>query len=132
MKTVHTAGGLVINDGKILLVAKNQKFVIPKGHLNDGETKEAAALREVKEETGCIAEIIKYYGALSRGSTEKTGEVVHKIIDLYEMRPLKQTNDRTDEESQWVSLVSAPSQMLYEEEGAFLANYLSSNTQTLP
>ena len=50
---VEAAGGLVYNQNKeILFIYRNDRWDLPKGHIDDGETHEAAAIREVEEETG--------------------------------------------------------------------------------
>jgi len=50
---VKTGGGLISNEsGKILLIFRRGKWDLPKGKLDPGETLEACALREVREETG--------------------------------------------------------------------------------
>ena len=47
------AGGVVTNKkGKVLFIFRNDKWDLPKGKLDKGETLEEAALREVEEETG--------------------------------------------------------------------------------
>lgn len=52
-KKVKAAGGLVLNDeDKVLLIHRRGKWDLPKGKLEAGEKKKAAALREVEEETG--------------------------------------------------------------------------------
>lgn len=65
-----SCGGVVIYRGKILLLYKNFKnryegWVLPKGTVEAGETHEETALREVKEETGADAEIVRYVGKSS-------------------------------------------------------------------
>ena len=50
---VVAAGGVVTNkEGKVLFIYRNEKWDLPKGKIDKGETIEAAALREVMEETG--------------------------------------------------------------------------------
>ncbi|MCP3927982.1 MAG: NUDIX domain-containing protein [Bacteroidetes bacterium] len=52
-KVVKAAGGLVFNEKEeILLIYRRAFWDLPKGKLDQGETVEAAALREVREETG--------------------------------------------------------------------------------
>lgn len=48
------AGGLVVRDRQFLLLFKHRQneYVLPKGHIEDGETPEQAAVRETQEETG--------------------------------------------------------------------------------
>jgi diadenosine hexaphosphate hydrolase (ATP-forming) len=53
------AGGVVFSPkGEVLLIRDgNGYWVLPKGHLDPGETPQQAALREVEEETGVKAQI---------------------------------------------------------------------------
>ena len=60
-----SCGGVVIFRGKVLLLYKNYKnkyegWVLPKGTVEEGEEYKETALREVKEESGVSAHIIKY------------------------------------------------------------------------
>ena len=65
-RTVHerSAGGvLVLRQGPQLLAALiqlrgGQVLALPKGHIEPGETPEAAALRETREETGMRGELL--------------------------------------------------------------------------
>ena len=62
-----SCGGIVVYRGKFLLLYKNFKnryegWVLPKGTVEEGETHEQTALREVKEESGADAEIVSYLG----------------------------------------------------------------------
>jgi diadenosine hexaphosphate hydrolase (ATP-forming) len=54
------AGGVVFNSrGEVLLLRDRMGFwVFPKGHPKEGEALEAAALREVREETGVEAQVL--------------------------------------------------------------------------
>ena len=55
MKKIEAAGGLVINEkNEILCIFRRGKWDLPKGKIENGETPEIAAIREVKEETGII------------------------------------------------------------------------------
>ena len=61
-----SCGGVVIFRGKILVLYKNYKnkyegWVLPKGTVEPGEEYKDTAAREVLEETGVAANIIKYY-----------------------------------------------------------------------
>jgi 8-oxo-dGTP pyrophosphatase MutT (NUDIX family) len=50
---VGAAGGLVRHtSGKYLFIMKNDKLDLPKGHIDEGESPEECALREVGEECG--------------------------------------------------------------------------------
>lgn len=57
-------GCLIKKDGKYLLVQEKQPkayglWNLPAGHVDKGETLEIAAIREVKEETGYNAQLVK-------------------------------------------------------------------------
>ena len=50
---IEAAGGVVFNDeGKLLMIYRNNKWDLPKGKIENGEQTDAAALREVMEECG--------------------------------------------------------------------------------
>lgn len=50
---VNAAGGLVFNEqGEFLVIRRRERWDLPKGKMEKGETFEQTALREVEEETG--------------------------------------------------------------------------------
>lgn len=52
-KIIQAGGGLVLNSqNEMLFIFRRGSWDLPKGKLDDGETIEACALREVEEETG--------------------------------------------------------------------------------
>jgi len=57
-RPVEAAGGVVVDEGgRRLMIYRNGRWDLPKGHWEQGETLEACALREVREETGVAAAI---------------------------------------------------------------------------
>lgn len=54
-KTISAAGGLVFNNkDEVLMIFRRSMWDLPKGKLDLNEKKKAAALREVREETGLL------------------------------------------------------------------------------
>jgi mutator protein MutT len=52
-KKIIAAGGLITNEkNELLIMFRRGKWDLPKGKVDEGETLEAAAVREVQEETG--------------------------------------------------------------------------------
>lgn len=50
---IHAAGGVVFNhEGKILMIRRMNRWDLPKGKVDPGETWDFTAIREVKEECG--------------------------------------------------------------------------------
>ena len=78
---VVAAGGVVTNrEGKVLFIYRNNKWDLPKGKIDKGETLEECALREVAEEAGVqglkIENILKTtYHVFKRNGTYKLKEV---------------------------------------------------------
>jgi 8-oxo-dGTP diphosphatase len=58
---VRAAGGVVVRDGQVLVVHRPRydDWSLPKGKLEDGESWEEAALREVLEETGVGCRLLR-------------------------------------------------------------------------
>lgn len=57
---VEAAGGIVTDDrGEWLMIHRNGRWDLPKGHLECGERIEECAAREVEEETGVAARVVR-------------------------------------------------------------------------
>ena len=85
-----SCGGVVIFRGKILLLYKNIKnkyegWVLPKGTVEPGEEYKDTALREVLEESGAKASIIKYVGKSDYTFTVPE-DTVSKSVHWYLMK----------------------------------------------
>ena len=61
------------------------EWCIPKGHLEADETFEQAALREVREETGLVAEIITHLGEVNYQFIQD-GKRIAKTVHVYLMQ----------------------------------------------
>ena len=80
-----SAGGVVIFGNAILLLKKfNGDWVLPKGRVEKNENIREAAIREVMEESGVKAEIIKYIGMVHYTYKNiKEDETVFKTVHWY-------------------------------------------------
>ena len=86
----HSSGGAVVSfrDGTpyVALIATRSRtrWGLPKGAVASGETSEAAALREVLEETGLSATIVKLLDTIEYFF--RAGDsLIHKRVDFYLM-----------------------------------------------
>jgi 8-oxo-dGTP pyrophosphatase MutT (NUDIX family) len=86
MTTEHhrSAGGLVVKGGQILLISTQAgRWQLPKGHIEDGETPEAAAVREVREETGVTGKLVAPLPGVEYWYIERGRRRIHKRVDYY-------------------------------------------------
>ncbi|MBP7139949.1 MAG: NUDIX domain-containing protein [Caldisericia bacterium] len=54
MKKLISAGGVIVNQDKVLLLKREKSWVFPKGKIKDGESLIQTAIREIFEETRII------------------------------------------------------------------------------
>ena len=102
MKNAISAGGVIVNpiNKKVfILKRKNSNWVLPKGHLEKGESPEEAAIREVKEETNLNVKIIDFIGKTHyiAPATEKHPEE-DKTVLWYLMESYDSNNVKIEED----------------------------------
>ena len=86
-KLIEAAGGLVRNEeGKLLLIYRNEKWDLPKGKLEAGESPEEGAVREVEEECGISGLSITRLLEPTFHTYELKGKTILKKTWWYEMR----------------------------------------------
>lgn len=86
-KVIEAAGGLVKNNqNEVLMIYRLDKWDLPKGKIEVGETLEKTALREVEEECGIKnLEIIRPLSNTYHIYSEKENKLVLKISHWFEM-----------------------------------------------
>lgn len=127
----HSAGGLVVkkkgNRPQICLVSKKggRVWAFPKGRVDEGETLEQTAVREVLEETGHKASIIdkldtiEYYFFLKENNT-----FYHKTVTFFLMKLTKENAQERDQEADsvgWYDAGVAKKKLSYLNEKKILA-----------
>ncbi len=111
------AYGVIVNDGKLLLAHWDEDgrtgWTLPGGGLEDFETADQAAVREIAEETGYDAELTALLGIDSLfiqpdDRVSANGRALHALRIIYEARVVggsltAEIGGSTDE-ARWVSL----------------------------
>lgn len=95
-------------------------WALPKGRLEEGETLEQAACREVMEETGLIGEVLRRIGEISYWFYAKEeGVKIHKTVHFFLIRHLEgeTSNDSSEvDEARWWPLDEALKVLTYKSE----------------
>ncbi|RNI27979.1 NUDIX domain-containing protein [Rufibacter immobilis] len=93
-KIIKAAGGLVIKDGKILMIYRLGMWDLPKGKLNKAEEERLGALREVEEEcnikvaiTGELPNTWHSYAYKGKKILKKTSWFTMQCLDDTYMKP---------------------------------------------
>ncbi len=112
-----SSGGVVFReqDGKYSVVLAHKEimgaWLLPKGKMEAGETREQTAVREVKEETGVDAEPIAYLDEIHYTYTDKRrGLTLDKTVYFFLMRyggGNLRSEDRLIDELRWFDITEA-------------------------
>lgn len=129
-----SAGGLVIDFSgtKGLLIGRfDQKdatrerllWSLPKGHIEEGETPEEAAIREVAEETGINSEISRELGVIDFWFMAG-GKRIHKTVHHYLFKEVGGTltpQESEVDEARWFPLEEIVELLAYPDEKKLIA-----------
>lgn len=125
-----SAGGIAIyvKDGVAMAAAIGRRnrhgkleWCLPKGHLEEGETPEQAAVREVAEEAGVTGEIIQPLGVIDywfTGDDRRVHKVVHHfLLEAQSDRITTEGDpDQEAEVAEWVPVARLPKRLSYPNE----------------
>jgi 8-oxo-dGTP pyrophosphatase MutT (NUDIX family) len=120
-----SAGGVVVRDGQVVVIVPTRRaadgsrvLALPKGHVDPGETPIEAATREVREETGIVAEPVRELGE-SRYWYRRDGRTIGKTVEFFLFEYVSgDTADHDDEveEVRWIGLQQALNELSHTAE----------------
>jgi 8-oxo-dGTP pyrophosphatase MutT (NUDIX family) len=81
----RSAGGLIVHESRILLISvmEGRRWQLPKGHIEEGETPEEAAVREVQEETGVSGRIRVPLPGVEYWFVDRRKRRIHKTVAYF-------------------------------------------------
>jgi 8-oxo-dGTP diphosphatase len=100
---IAAAGGVVVRDGQVALVHRPRydDWTLPKGKLDPTESFEEAAVREVQEETGIRARLVRELPGTAYNAAGRPKVVRYWLMDVQYEGPFV-PNDETDQ-LRWVT-----------------------------
>jgi 8-oxo-dGTP pyrophosphatase MutT (NUDIX family) len=124
-----SAGGLVVDErGRAALIARTDRrgrllWSLPKGHLEEGESLEAAAVREVSEETGITGRVLAPLGVIDfyfTAADRRVHKTVHHYLLVAEGGELSAADIEVDDVD-WVPLEELTERLAYADERRLIA-----------
>lgn len=124
-----SAGGLVLDSQhRAAVIGRtnahgNLSWSLPKGHLEEGESLEAAAIREVSEETGIAGRVVAPLGVIDFYFTAE-GQRIHKTVHHYLL--LAEGGELNSDDAEvdavaWVPLDQLTDRLAYADERRLIA-----------
>lgn len=138
LNLTECVGGIVLHENgkKLVIVSKVngarsangrllKKWSLPKGGVEDGETKEEALMRELRQEAGIThAKIKEMVGSYRRRKVKPGGDYEIKTITLYRCRTrqktLKPEEWKKHPDALWVTPRKALELLTFDEDREFL------------
>jgi 8-oxo-dGTP diphosphatase len=102
---------ILVENGRILLVKRGREpfkgeWAVPGGRIEDNETAEQCAIREMKEETGVDVDIIRLTGIYSDPKRDPRGIIVAAFLVKRVGGAVKAGDDA--DEAKWFDLSNLP------------------------
>ena len=132
--TEFSAGGVVVRDSECVVIVPSRRaadgrkvLALPKGHPDLGESPQAAALREVREEAGIESRVLGALGDV-RYWYQRDGRRIAKVVRFFLLEYLAGEVDDHDHEVEaacWMPLARAAEALTYAGEREMAARALS-------
>ena len=129
-----SAGGVVARGDECVVIVPVKRsprgervLALPKGHPDGNESAEEAATREVREETGVVAELVEPLGEVAYWYQRKSRSI-HKRVRFFRFRYVSGSTDDHDDEieqARWMPLAEAAEKLTYQGERETAARALS-------
>jgi 8-oxo-dGTP pyrophosphatase MutT (NUDIX family) len=120
-----SAGGVVVRGEEVVVIVPTRRaadgsrvLALPKGHVDPGETPVQAAQREVREETGIVAEPVRELGE-TRYWYRRAGRTIGKEVAFFLFEHVGGDIDDHDdevEEVRWITLAHAARELSHAAE----------------